>query len=50
VAELNWKGKVCSQPLGGAGNIAFKNQMGKKQLKNNGLYRITAPAVRATSS
>ncbi len=34
VTELDWKGKVLSPPLGGAGNVASKNQKGKQELYN----------------
>jgi hypothetical protein len=34
VTEINWKGKVLCPPLGGAGNIASKNQKGKQELYN----------------
>jgi len=34
VTEIDWKGKVLSPPLGGAGNIASKNQKGKQELYN----------------
>lgn len=32
VTEIDWKGKVLSPPLGGAGNVAMKNLKGKQEL------------------
>ena len=34
VTEMDWKGKVLSPPLGGAGNVASKNLKGKQDLHN----------------
>jgi hypothetical protein len=34
VTEIDWKGKVLSPPLGGAGNVASANQKGKQELHN----------------
>jgi hypothetical protein len=32
VTEIDWKGKVLSPPLGGAGTAAYRNQKGKQDL------------------
>ena len=33
VTAINWRGRVCSRPLGGAVDAAFRNQKGKKELQ-----------------
>lgn len=35
VAEINWRGRICFPPMGGAVNDAFKSQKGKIELQIN---------------
>jgi len=35
ITEVNWRGRICFPPMGGAANDAFKNQKGKTELQNN---------------
>ncbi len=39
VTEVNWMGRICIPPMGGAVNDAFRNQKSKKELQNNGVVR-----------
>ncbi len=34
VTEVNWRGKVCFPPVGGAVNAAYRNQKGRQDLQN----------------
>lgn len=43
--EVNWRGRICFPPMGGAVNDAFRNQKGKIELQNHTPEPIGAKRV-----